>query len=371
MLIRYVLVAGLISSAGLVTACAGTEEIGHNDDSSSDGGASAQGNGGAVGDGGGDAAGGAGGSSGTGGSHEACGPSDGIVLAMDELFLGDTSFAHVTSTDAWREFGFNLDGQTTSVTVSDHCLPAAGGSTASFADGDGGRDNSFGRNLIPLLTTFQSDLPEQANQTITSGQFTMMLFLEGLEEQTTVAELSAHLYSGAPLMDPPSWDGDDCWPVTYESVSNPDDVLSSKVTFDTASLTNDIFDSNGTDTVVLPLRFLNFVAPVTIYHARLSTKLAPLHDGAALGQIGGVLDTEEFVEVVRDVIGSLDSNLCSGTTVDSVITQIRQASDIMKDGTQDPGATCDGISVGLGFTMLAAKLGGVAEPASLQTDPCP
>ena len=51
--------------------------------------------------------------------------------------------------------------------------------------------------------------------------------------------------------------------------------------------------------------------------------------------------------------------------------QIRQASDIMADGTQDPNSVCNGISVGLGFNMLFAGLGDIAPPAPDPPLPCP
>ena len=40
-----------------------------------------------------------------------------------------------------------------------------------------------------------------------------------------------------------------------------------------------------------------------------------------------------------------------------IIEQVKRASDIMVDGTQDPTKTCDGISVGLGFEAQAGALG--------------
>jgi hypothetical protein len=42
----------------------------------------------------------------------------------------------------------------------------------------------------------------------------------------------------------------------------------------------------------------------------------------------------------------------------------------MKDGTQDPTATCDGISIGIGFDASVVQLGAIADPAPPATDPC-
>ncbi len=72
----------------------------------------------------------------------------------------------------------------------------------------------------------------------------------------------------------------------------------------------------------------------------------------------------------RQIAGVFDEGLCSGTTIDAVADQFRQASDIMKDGSQNPSMTCDGISIGLGFDASAVRIGSVAAPAPPQPDPC-
>jgi hypothetical protein len=54
----------------------------------------------------------------------------------------------------------------------------------------------------------------------------------------------------------------------------------------------------------------------------------------------------------------------------SLITAVRQASDILGDGTQDPTKTCDGISMGMTFTMAPAQIGSVG-PAESVGMSCP
>ncbi|MCA9643092.1 MAG: hypothetical protein KC492_20480, partial [Myxococcales bacterium] len=88
------------------------------------------------------------------------------------------------------------------------------------------------------------------------------------------------------------------------------------------------------------------------------------------GIIAGVLDTDGLIDELRKVAGAVDPSLCSGSTFDSIATQIRAASDIMKDGTNGPGATCNGISIGLGFDAKPVQLGPVADPSMPGEDPC-
>jgi hypothetical protein len=99
-------------------------------------------------------------------------------------------------------------------------------------------------------------------------------------------------------------------------------------------------------------------------------KLSDDHKTATEGTIAGILETTVLTSELKKVVAAFDESFCEeNTTVDSILTQVEQASDIMKDGSQDPTKECDGISIGLGFNMAHAKLGVVAEPAEI-SDPC-
>ncbi len=304
------------------------------------------------------------GGSGTGGVEPSCQPVDGVVLAFDKLQLGDGS-------PSWTTLGFDVDGQDTQADFAMHCKPYTGATESTvFPDGNNGIDNSFGKNVMPLFTSYIPDLSTQANSALSTGQFTLMLYFEKLGAGADQDPLVTKLYGGGLLAGGPLWDGNDCWPVVKDGLTDPLDITSSKTVFPTASLKSDVWESNGTTTMVLPINYNGFPAPLTIYKARLSAQLAPSHKGAALGLIGGVLDTEELVEVVRDVAGTMDPMYC-GALFDGLFAEpLRQASDIMKDGTQDPNSVCNGISVGLGFTMLEVIFGS-AVPAAPEQNPCP
>lgn len=68
------------------------------------------------------------------------------------------------------------------------------------------------------------------------------------------------------------------------------------------------------------------------------------------GVFSAIIPTEPFVdEIVRNAARS-SPMLCDGPTIESIKTQLRQASDIGKDGTQNPSATCDAITIGGNLT---------------------
>jgi len=99
-------------------------------------------------------------------------------------------------------------------------------------------------------------------------------------------------------------------------------------------------------------------------------RLDPTHTSATQSQISGVIDTEEFLATIADAVGAFDPSLCNGAILTAIQNQIRQASDIMVAGTQDATATCNAISVGIGFEASAVHLGGVG-PSVVPTDTCP
>lgn len=300
-------------------------------------------------------------SSGTGGSMPVCTPVAGTVMAVDALFLGDTDPDGTQNASAWAQYGFNLDGNVSTAASADHCQPYTGATKADvYPDGNDGIDNSFGKNVLPLFKMFLSTPSATVTQNIADGSFTLMIDFEGLMAGADQSPLSAKLYGGADLGMPPKFDGTDCWPVRPELLNDPLDIASSKVVFANGSLATNIWQS-GT----LPTITLTFPTPVgdlslTIHNAQMSLEMAADHKSGLNGQIGGVLDREELVSEVKKLIYGVNPLFCGLFDPD----QIRRAADIMNDGTQDPTKVCNGISIGIGFTMKELTLGGVAPPGT-------
>ncbi|HSN97617.1 MAG TPA: hypothetical protein VLS89_04935, partial [Candidatus Nanopelagicales bacterium] len=76
------------------------------------------------------------------------GSGEAVVFAVDRLFLGETDRNGTQSGEAWKQYGFNLDGKISDATSKDLCKPV-GTATASsvYTDGSDGIDNSFGKNI--------------------------------------------------------------------------------------------------------------------------------------------------------------------------------------------------------------------------------
>jgi hypothetical protein len=297
------------------------------------------------------------------------GDGPGVVLAISKLYLGDTDRNGMKSASAWKGFGFNLDGQVSTAESTNLCAPRAGGKKVNvYPDGNTGIDNSFGKNILPILTGVAPDASTQVNEQILEGAFTIMISLEKLGTADTYNPLSAGLYGGADLGAAPKFDGTDEWPLLPELL---DTSGNPKIKFANGYLTKNTWVSGDKGKIDLTIGIGGFNLTIGIGAALVAMDLDANHKSAGNGTIAGVIDTEQFITELKKVAGAFSEDLCEGSTIESIANQLRQASDIMKDGTAgSPSQECDGISIGLGFDAKEVLLGAVAEPAEPPADPC-
>jgi hypothetical protein len=162
------------------------------------------------------------------------------------------------------------------------------------------------------------------------------------------------------------FDGSDVWPL----------VSGTKIGFASSYIVGDTWVSgtslqSATGPFVLRLLVSDFPVTLKILLPRLAMTLDPTHTKATSGIISGVLLTSDFEAEVQAIAGAFDPSLCSGPTIQSILQQIAQASDILHDGTQDPTKPCDAISIGLGFDAVREQLGPTVPAPAPLPDPCP
>jgi hypothetical protein len=296
-----------------------------------------------------------------------CVTKEGPVLAGTKLFFGEGNSGQ------WKKVGFNLDGLSSTGVSKDVCKPNAGGmGVTAYPDGDQGIDNSFGKNLLPQILSLYPTWVTDINNAMVKGIFNVLLKMECLPPTGDVPVFTTKLFGGTKLGSIPKYDGTDKWPVERELLSDPMDPESSTILFKKSSVKGTAYDSgtDGTFILTVPISTATNTTSIklTLYAAHLTMTLAADRKSATGGMIGGVLNTEEFVAEVKKVGVLL--GLCSSPLFASLLTQVRQASDIMADGTQDPEQTCDGISMGLGFELKEVQLGDVG-PATPVGMACP
>jgi hypothetical protein len=325
------------------------------------------GSGGATSAGGGapSGSGGSGGSGGEGGRPPVdCIDTPGRAFALNRLFFGDTDKSGMEDPDAWRQFGFDIDGLVTTAASTDVCQLDPGADPDEVkTDGDDGIDNSFGRNIIPLLALGQPTFTSDTNESLRKGRFTLMILFEGLTGEPDQDRVLAKVYGGTNLGHAPAFDGEECWPISPESLLDEGDAASARAVFPMGRLEGNVWSSGVIDD--MPLTFASDSGPITLHvrQARLTVTLDAAHEAATNGQLGGVLDTQEFLGEVKKIVPAA---LCG--FAEQLITD---KSDILADGTQDPGQTCDAISIGLGFEMGPIKLGSLGPAAQPGPSNCP
>lgn len=302
-------------------------------------------------------------------------PPDGAGLttfAISKILMGDTlPDGTPDKANGWKSYGYDIDGDISTPTSTNLCKPRKNASPSSvYPDGNLGADNSYGRNILPIMLGVAADGPNQTNTAIANGRWTGMFSVDKLGAGATYNPLLVRYYQGSDLQTQPKFDGTDAWPVTAESLNDPNNVASAKSEFAAAYLTGNTLVTAPLGDLRLDLPSDGFVFPLVLHHAVATFVLDPTHAHGSQGMLSGVLDTAELVASIKAVAGALDPSLCAGPTIDSITTQIEQASDILKDGTQDPTKECDGISIGLGMQLERVQLGPIAAPAPPPVDPC-
>jgi hypothetical protein len=289
--------------------------------------------------------------------------SERTVLAISRLYFGDTDRSGSPCSGAWNAYGLDIDGKDTTVTSTDVCTPVAGASCQTPQDGENGIDNSFGANLLPIATTLVSTYTQTANESLTAGDSTLLIAVDGLGSAATYTSLPGTLLHALP-MNRPRWDGTDVRAV--DQASEPGVALSG------GYMNNRVWvgAAPADDTLALDLHVTvqgQQLPPLPIHHVQISMQVAANGSSATSGTLSGIVTTADAAAWGAAWFAGAGPHPCDDPAVQSITQQIIQAADIMTDGTNGPGETCDAISIGLGFDAVAVQLGEAgAAPATFQ-----
>lgn len=294
------------------------------------------------------------------------GDGDDVVLGISKLFLGDTDRNGNPDDGAWKSYGYNLDNFKSTNASKNLCKPRDN-AKGVHQDGENGIDNAFGKGILAAIGALLDDPSSQVNDAIDSGKFTVMLKLDKLGTGKDYSNISASLFGGGNLEDTPKWDGTDEWPVLFELLENGD-ITKPKVKLN--SYVNDRTWVGTANKLDLTVDISGTSLTLAINHAILSMDLDADNKGAKNGTIAGILQTDDLLASIKSVAGKFSADFCEGSTLDPILNQLAQSSDILSDGTQNPEKTCDGISIGLGFEAKAVQLGEVTEPSEGGEDKC-
>jgi hypothetical protein len=290
-------------------------------------------------------------------------------FAVHTLYIGNTR-AGVPDQNAWKSYGYNLDGLVTTKDSSDVCtLFGNPTSKTNQVDGNDGIDNSFGENIWPTLSGVVMGAEQTINQSIQAGHFTVMTYVTGFDgtpgSMASATGLSGLLLAGgnyAALHDggAPTWDTSTHWPILPTLLSgctptggcpaNTDPLTSATITFPSAYQAGGTFVNGSGATVSLSLSIAGQALTINVQSAFITFQ--PTTGGVTNGTIAGTIVADDLVNQLQSVAGSIPQ-LCTPTVQSAVTQLIQQAADIVIDSSGNvsngPGVPCNGISVGLGF----------------------
>jgi hypothetical protein len=319
------------------------------------------------------------------------------TFAFDAIFLGDILATGGLSNTAWKTFGYDLDGKTTTKASTDVCTLAPGTPRFYQVDGLDGRDNSFGSTILPIVEALTSNQPfdgfcgslleppcseggppyvpltNDETQAIKNGKFTLQIQIVGLSDDPAQSAdgLSTQVFSSDSFGSPPAFDDTTDWPVLSDSLVDPSTIASgAKARFTSSYVNHGTFVAGASELVTVPLHAeIQGSAFTLMVHSALITfdHVDPVT--GASGVLAGVLDVQELTEVFRGFFTGLSTTFC-GAAFDGIAEQIASGSDIFMDRTNAPGAPCTGVSFAIGFhARRIANPTMIATPKTL-VDPC-
>lgn len=284
-------------------------------------------------------------------------------FAVKTLKLGITNLSGVADTNAWKQYGYDLDSRTTSredsKTSANSCKRKAGSPTMVLTDGELGRDNNFGQHVMSVIRSLKADAEEAVNGTISDGTMTMLLRLDNVAGDDN-AKVPGALYLGRGTGGLPRWDGNDEWAIDSSTV---DSSKLPRTAFPNGYMRGGVWVSGdfGTGTMTVPLALIGRIdVPLTGGVISFNTKTN------SNGVIAGASHTGKFEEALMPAFKSF--GICPGNaTYDQVVSTLTSSADLVSGAPllQDTTRECDSISVGLGFTV------GPIKPATTITTPAP
>ena len=247
----------------------------------------------------------------------------------------------------WYRYGYDIDGLATTATSTNVCALYANANVKNQTDGPGGIDNSFGENIIPLLSAVASNPSATANTAFAQGQYTLMFDTTGLA--TTAGQsatgITGMIFPGVPFAQGPNapgavptWTQADDWPIDPSSVTSKFSGTTlippvvARENFVGAYVVNGEFVSGNPTSLTLTLPFAGALLVLPIRHATITFVNAGSASVAG-GIISGVVDAAQLVASIQVIAGNISTTFCSGAAFGQVQKSILQAADIKSVGS--------------------------------------
>lgn len=265
-------------------------------------------------------------------------------FALKALKLGVTTRDGKATRDAWKDYGYDLDGRITTEADSqgnvNTCKRKAGAGPKALTDGNQGRDNNFGQHVMSTIKSLKSDAEEAVTGAITDGDFTLLVKIENFTTEDN-AKAPGTVYVANKFKDgaeKPTFGADETgWQIVKDTT----------LTFPNAYIANGQWVSGdfGSGTINLNISLAGAEIKLPIDSGIITFKV----DGTE-GTIAGAMNTDKLKDALTPVAKQF--GICPGTsTFETVVNSLTSSADLVSDkpNLQDPAAECNAISIALGF----------------------
>lgn len=287
-----------------------------------------------------------------------------VWLIVNHFYLNQDEFPGSGGDPPWKHIGYDLDGVCTGERESREntgtCKRVTGGEQDVLIDGLLCRDNNFGSQLVPIVSSLDARYEKTSNEAVLKGSSTWILALDDLDDGPDDPFVVGRLYKAAPWFDfygptSPPFDGDDVREIDLESVIDGD-LGKPRTRFAGGWMRDHVFVSGDPTkfVVTLPIQSVSVDAPLA--GGVLTLRLDAAHTKGELGVIAGAIPAPDIGSVLQPI--AEQAGVCPGAMLyDSFIRSIGRMMDVVVDtpALHDTTQTCNGLSLGLGFTALPMR----------------
>lgn len=314
-----------------------------------------------------------------------------LYLGWSRIWIGETNLQGEASMTAWQSFGFDLDGICTNSSTcgeiqnAQACRP---GSEQIPFDGELCRDNTFASlqpvaAAVPEIGERFGISEDEFNCNLHRGTYTVVSRISGYNGLPNDSNVRVDLYisPGAARSQPwqcpsegfatqyPLWRLADRFKIDPGNLTGPiakeGSLPDSSVSDPQAYVRDGYLVARLPDGAVVRLaadgtryRGFSLKSYKSVWSGRLERGQDgrwQIHDGLAAGRVLG----DDLILSFRQI------GLCPGVGLDgfydSVVDYIKQNSDLLSDGTNDPQRACDAMSFGIGFEAAQLTPGPVED----------
>ncbi|MBI2393462.1 MAG: hypothetical protein HYV09_28020 [Deltaproteobacteria bacterium] len=281
-------------------------------------------------------------------------------FALNALKLGLTTKDGRVDASAWKDYGYDLDGRSTTAEMSktsqNSCKRRPGSQTKVLADGNEGIDNNFGQHVMAVIKSLKSDAEESVTQAVKDGSFTLLLKIDNLTTEDN-AKAPGFVYvandfnkgTSAPTFS----ETETGWQIVDGSLVDGKTIGNPKLQFPSAYVANGYWVSGdfGKGRIELAISLSGADIKLPIDSGIISFKVTDGSDGT----IAGAMNTDALKEALTPVAKRF--GICPGNaTYDQVVETLTQSADLVSDAPnlQNTAVECNAISIALGFTAKKA-----------------